>query len=87
MSALNKKKVTALASNEQQKRPGSPSGMTKSTVESRDYAPPPWCMLALGMQKWGGGLYVGSLHLFCVMTITDCRMPHGRMISALSLAV
>ena len=37
-------------------------------------------------QKWGGGLYAGSLH-FRVTTITDRRMPRGRAISALSLAV
>ena len=37
-------------------------------------------------QKWGGGLYAGSLH-FCVTTITDRRMPRGRAISVLSLAV
>ena len=34
-------------------------------------------------QKWGGGLYAGSLH-FRVTTITDRRMPRGR---AISLAV
>ena len=37
-------------------------------------------------QKWGGGLYAGSLH-FRVTTITDHRMPRGRAISVLSLAV
>ena len=37
-------------------------------------------------QKWGGGLYAGSL-LFCVTTITDRRMPRGRAISVLFLAV
>ena len=37
-------------------------------------------------QKWGGGLYAGSLH-FRVTTITDRRMPRGRAISVLSLAV
>ena len=37
-------------------------------------------------QKWGGGLYVGSLH-FRVTTITDRRMPRGHAISILSLAV
>ena len=37
-------------------------------------------------QKWGGSLYAGSLH-FRVTTITDRRMPRGRAISALSLAV
>ena len=37
-------------------------------------------------QKWGGGLYAGSLH-FRVTTITNCRMPHGHTISVLSLAV
>ena len=37
-------------------------------------------------QKWEGGLYAGSLH-FRVTTITDRRMPRGRTISALSLAV
>ena len=37
-------------------------------------------------KKWGGGLYAGSLH-FRVTTITDRRMPHGRAISVLSLAV
>ena len=31
-------------------------------------------------------LYVGSLHLR-VTTITDCRMPHGRAISVLSLVI
>ena len=37
-------------------------------------------------QKWGGGLYAGSLH-FRVTTITYRRMPRGRAISTLSLAV
>ena len=37
-------------------------------------------------QKWGGGLYAGSLH-FRVTTITDRRMPCGRAISVLSLTV
>ena len=37
-------------------------------------------------QKWGGGLYAGSLH-FRVTTITDHRMPRGHVISVLSLAV
>ena len=37
-------------------------------------------------QKWGGGLYAGSLH-FRVTTITDRRMPRGRAIFVLSLAV
>ena len=36
--------------------------------------------------RLGGGLYVGSQH-FHVMTITDRRMPHGRLISVLSVAV
>ena len=57
------------------------------TVESRDYAPPPppFVHARIG-QKWGGGLYAGSLH-FRVTTITDRRMPRGRAISVLSLAV
>ena len=54
------------------------------TVESRDYAPP-FVHARIG-QKWGGGLYAGSLH-FRVTTITDRRMPRGRAISVLSLAV
>ena len=29
------------------------------TVESRDYAPPPFVHARIG-QKWGGGLYEGS---------------------------
>ena len=37
-------------------------------------------------QKWGGGLYAGSLHCR-VTTITDRRMPRGRAFSVLSLAV
>jgi hypothetical protein len=37
-------------------------------------------------QKWGGGLYAGLLR-FRVTTFTDRRMPRGRAISALSLAV
>ena len=37
-------------------------------------------------QKWGGGLYAGSLH-FRVTTITNRRMPRGRAISVLSLTV
>ena len=37
-------------------------------------------------QKRGGGLYAGALH-FRVTTITDRRMPRGRAISVLSLAV
>ena len=37
-------------------------------------------------QKWGGGLFAGSLQ-FHVTTITDRRMPRGRAISVLSLAV
>ena len=48
------------------------------SVESRDYAPvppPPFVHASIG-QKWGGGLYAGSLH-FRVTTITDCRMPRG----------
>ena len=46
-----------------------------STIESRDYATSPLCMLAL---------YRGSLH-FHVTTITDHRMPRGCAISILSL--
>ena len=56
-----------------------------NTVESRDYAPPPFVHASIG-QKWGGGLYAGALH-FRVTTITDRRMPRGRVISVLSLAV
>ena len=37
-------------------------------------------------QKWGGGLYAGSLH-FRVTTIIDRRISRGRAISVLSLAV
>ena len=37
-------------------------------------------------QKWGGGLYAGSLH-FRVTTITDRRMPRGRAMCVLSLTV
>ena len=37
-------------------------------------------------QKWGGGLYAGSLH-FRVTTITDRRMTRGCTTSVLSLAV
>ena len=37
-------------------------------------------------QKWGGGLYAGSLH-FRMTTITDRRMPRGRAMSVLSLTV
>ena len=51
------------------------------TVESRDYAPPPFVHASIG-QNQGGGLYAG-----CVTTITDHRMPRGSMISALSLAL
>ena len=47
--------------------------------------PPPFVHTRIG-QKWGGGLYAGSLH-FRVTTITDRRMPCGRVISVLSLAV
>ena len=61
-------------------------GNRESTVESRDYAPPPPFVHARIGQKWGGGLYAGSLH-FCVTTITDHRMPCGRAISILSPAV
>ena len=43
---------------------------------------PPFLHARIG-QKWGGGLYAGSLH-FRVTTITDRRMPCGRMISVLS---
>ena len=46
---------------------------------------PPFVHARIG-QKWGGGLYAGSLH-FRVTTITDRRMPRGRAISVLSLAV
>ena len=46
---------------------------------------PPFVHARIG-QKWGGGLYAGSLHLR-VTTITDRRMPRGRAISLLSLAV
>ena len=56
-----------------------------STVESCDYTPPRFVHARIG-QKWGGGLYTGSLH-FHVTTITDRRMPRGRAISVLSLAV
>ena len=52
------------------------------TVDSRNYAPPPLCTLALG-NSGGGDLYAGSLH-FCVMTITSRRMPCGRTISTFS---
>ncbi len=54
------------------------------TVESRDYAPPPFLYASIG-EKWGGGLYSGSVH-FRLTTITDRWLPHGRAISALSLA-
>ena len=37
-------------------------------------------------QKWGGGLYAGSLH-FRVTTITDRQISSGRAISVFSLAV
>ena len=47
--------------------------------------PPPLVHARIG-QKWGGGLYAGSLHSR-VTTITDRRMPRGRAISVLSLAV
>ena len=47
--------------------------------------PPPPVHARIG-QKWGGGLYAGSLH-FRVTTITNRRMPRGRAISVLSLAV
>ena len=47
--------------------------------------PPPFVYASIGQNR-GGGLYVGSLH-FCVMTITDHRMPCGHVISALPLAV
>ena len=46
---------------------------------------PPFVHARIG-QKWGGGLYAGSLH-FRVTTITDRRMPRGRAISVLSLTV
>ena len=55
------------------------------TVESRDYAPPPFVHARIG-QKWGGGLYAGSSH-FRVTTITDRRMPRGRAISVLSISL
>ena len=47
--------------------------------------PPPFVHARIG-QKWGGGLYAGSLH-FRVTTITDRRVPRGRAISVLSLTV
>ena len=47
--------------------------------------PPPFVHARIG-QKWGGGLCAGSLH-FRVTTVTDGRMPRGRAISVLSLAV
>ena len=47
--------------------------------------PPPFVHARI-RQKWGGGLYAGSLH-FRVTTITDRRMPRGHAISVLSLAV
>ena len=40
---------------------------------------PPFVHARIG-QKWGGGLYAGSLH-FRVTTITSRRMPRGRAIS------
>ena len=46
---------------------------------------PPFVHARIG-QKWGGGLYAGSKH-FRVTTITDRRMPYGRAISVLSLAI
>ena len=55
------------------------------TIESRDYGPPSFVHASIG-QKWGGGLFPGSLQ-FCVTTITDRRMPRGHAISVLSLAV
>ena len=60
------------------------SHTVQCTVESRDYATP-FVHVSIG-QKWGGGLYAGSLH-FHVTTITYCRMPRGRAISVLSLAI
>ena len=57
--------------------------LNNNAIKSCDYGPP--LVYASIGQKWEGGLYVGSLH-FCVMTITERRMPCGRMISILSLA-
>jgi hypothetical protein len=49
-----------------------------STVESRDYTPP-FCMLAVS--KSGEGAYTRDSDVFRLTTITDRRMPHGRVIS------
>ena len=47
--------------------------------------PPPFVHTSIG-QKWGGGLFSGSLH-FRVMTIIDHRMPRGHTICVFSMAV
>ena len=52
------------------------------TVEPRNYASPRFVHASIGQ----GGLFVGPLH-FSVTTITDHRMPRGRAISVLSLAI
>ena len=46
---------------------------------------PPFVHASFG-QKWGGGLFAGSLHFF-MTTITDRWMPCGRTITVLSLAI
>ena len=50
--------------------------LTTYIVESRNYAPL-FVYASIG-RKWGGGLFLGSLH-FRVTTITDRRMPCAKM--------